>query len=248
MSAAFTRLAGRLGESARLERDVARDRATLETIAKQRTQQEQFSAQFQQKERALDLQRAGLAIRQHAQTPTARKDRKSVLEGLQDRPGLLAGLSPEQRRAAELFDAGAISKSQLGQQLLPGQSGQLGADSQAVQLIIESLPPEAQRFAPALQALPEDGIYATWTTVDGQRYGSATSIGIKPTFHDEAPRVVEVFLFDFDRDLYGKHMRVEFVQRLRGQEKFDSVDALVEQITRDVEESRSILHDDQKGT
>ena len=99
-----------------------------------------------------------------------------------------------------------------------------------------------------LQALPEDGIYATWTTVDGQRYGSATSIGIKPTFHDEAPRVVEVFLFDFDRDLYGEHMRVEFVQRLRGQEKFDSVDALVEQITRDVEESRSILHDDQKGT
>ena len=92
-----------------------------------------------------------------------------------------------------------------------------------------------------LQALPEDGIYATWLTVDGQRYGSATSIGIKPTFHDQAPRVVEAFVLDFYGNLYGKHVRVEFVHRLRNQERFDTIDALVEQIGKDVKQARGIL-------
>lgn len=99
-----------------------------------------------------------------------------------------------------------------------------------------------------LQALPDDGIYAAWATVDGQRYRSATSVGIKPTFHDEAPRVVEAFVLDFDGDLYGKNVRVEFVERLRGQEKFDTVDGLVEQITKDVDQARGILAADEKGT
>ena len=99
-----------------------------------------------------------------------------------------------------------------------------------------------------LQALPEDGIYATWMTIDGQRHRSATSVGIKPTFHDEAPRVVEAFVLDFDGDLYGRHVRIEFVQRLRGQETYDSVDALVEQMTKDVAQARDILTSDEKGT
>ena len=95
-----------------------------------------------------------------------------------------------------------------------------------------------------LQALPKDGIYATWLTVDGQRYGSATSVGIKPTFHDQAPRVVEAFVLDFYGNLYGKHVRVEFVQRLRDQEKFNAIDELVEQIRKDVKQARDILCND----
>lgn len=92
-----------------------------------------------------------------------------------------------------------------------------------------------------LQALPSDGVYATWVEVDGERYASATSVGIKPTFHDEAPRVVESFILDYDGNLYGRPVRVEFVARLRDQEKFDDVDALIEQMTRDVEETRALL-------
>ena len=92
-----------------------------------------------------------------------------------------------------------------------------------------------------LQALPADGIYAAWIGVDGVRYPAATSVGIKPTFHDEGPRVVEAFVIDFEGDLYGKRVRLEFVRRLRGQERFDSVDALVGQMRRDVGETRAVL-------
>jgi riboflavin kinase/FMN adenylyltransferase len=92
-----------------------------------------------------------------------------------------------------------------------------------------------------LQALPADGIYATWMTVDGERYASATSVGTKPTFHDDGPRVVESFVLDFDGNLYGKQARLEFVKRLRAQERFDTVDALVEQMRRDVDEARGVL-------
>jgi riboflavin kinase/FMN adenylyltransferase len=92
-----------------------------------------------------------------------------------------------------------------------------------------------------LQALPSDGIYATWVTVEGVRYAGATSVGIKPTFHDDGPRVVESFVLDFQGDLYGKHARIEFVERLRDQERFDSVDALIEQIRQDVEQTRMVL-------
>jgi riboflavin kinase / FMN adenylyltransferase len=92
-----------------------------------------------------------------------------------------------------------------------------------------------------LQALPADGVYATWIEVDGERYASATSVGIKPTFHEEAPRVVESFILDYDGNLYGQPVRVEFVARLRDQEKFDSVDDLIAQMKLDVDLTREIL-------
>ena len=101
--------------------------------------------------------------------------------------------------------------------------------------------PTANLGLDPLQALPADGVYATWITVEGVRYPSATSVGIKPTFHDEAPRVIEAFVLDFDGNLYGKHARLEFVKRLRGQERFDGVDALVAKMTQDIGETRAVL-------
>ena len=92
-----------------------------------------------------------------------------------------------------------------------------------------------------LQALPADGVYATWIDVNGERYASATSVGIKPTFHEDAPRVVESFILGYDGNLYGEPVRLEFVTRLRGQEKFDSTDALIEQMKQDVEQTRILL-------
>ena len=91
--------------------------------------------------------------------------------------------------------------------------------------------------------LPGDGIYATWAIIDGQRHQSATSIGVRPTF-DLTQRLVEVFVMDFDADLYGKTVGVEFVRKVRDQEKFDGLDALVTQINQDVADCRQVLAQD----
>ena len=90
-------------------------------------------------------------------------------------------------------------------------------------------------------AVPGDGIYATWAIVDGVRHQGATSIGVRPTFGGGGDRRVETFLLDFSGDLYGKHMTLEFEQRLRGELAFSSVDALVQQMKQDVEQSRAVL-------
>ena len=92
-------------------------------------------------------------------------------------------------------------------------------------------------------ALPGDGIYATWTIIDGVRHPSATSIGVRPTFN-LSERLVEVYVLDFDADLYGKRLNVEFVHKLRDQETFPSVEELIDQIDRDVADSRKVLDQD----
>jgi len=93
-------------------------------------------------------------------------------------------------------------------------------------------------------AVPGNGIYATIATIeaDGEWKPrlSATSIGVRPTF-DNGPRSIETFILDFDGDLYGKMLRVEFVAKLRDEQKFDSVEALITQMNLDVENARQIL-------
>ena len=90
------------------------------------------------------------------------------------------------------------------------------------------------------RAMPADGIYAAWALLDGQRHMSATSIGTRPTF-EETDRTVEAFLLDFHGDLYGRDLRLELARRLRDEIRYDSVDALKEQIAKDVEETRTAL-------
>ena len=97
-------------------------------------------------------------------------------------------------------------------------------------------------LAPDL-VLPGDGIYATWAVIDGVRYPSATSIGVRPTF-DLTERLVEVYVIDFEADLYGKQLEVEFVGKLRDQEAFPNVEVLVEQIGLDVANCRVALQQD----
>ena len=91
--------------------------------------------------------------------------------------------------------------------------------------------------------LPGDGIYATWAFVDGVRYPSATSIGVRPTF-GLSERLMEVHVMDFDRDIYGQPMCVEFAGKLRDQETFQSAEALVQQIDQDIADSRRVLSQD----
>lgn len=93
---------------------------------------------------------------------------------------------------------------------------------------------------PQEKLLPLDGIYATWVTVDGQRYRGATSLGVRPTFGG-GPRKLEAFLLDFSGDIYGHEAEVAFVGRLRDEVKYDSAEALSRQIALDVEQTRLAL-------
>ena len=87
---------------------------------------------------------------------------------------------------------------------------------------------------------PKHGIYATWACFDGRKRPSATSIGVRPTFGG-GPRCVEVYVMDFDGDLYGQSMNVEFVKLLRDEQHFDSVSGLIRQIECDVDQARAVL-------
>lgn len=88
--------------------------------------------------------------------------------------------------------------------------------------------------------LPTNGVYATYAWVGYQRYKAATNIGVRPTI-DGGDRVVEAHLLDFDGDLYGQEIYLDFVKYLRPEKKFSGLDALKEQINRDVAEVRELL-------
>lgn len=89
--------------------------------------------------------------------------------------------------------------------------------------------------------VPADGIYAGWAVVDGERHPAAISVSDNPTFDDVAERRVEVHLIDVDEDLYGRRLVVEFVARLRGSVRFETVDDLIAEMHRDVARAREIL-------
>lgn len=111
--------------------------------------------------------------------------------------------------------------------------------------------PTANVAPPMHSAIPADGVYAAWFTVlghgpavgtvtPGERYQAAVSVGTNPTFSGRT-RTVEAFVLDAEADLYGQHVAVDFIARIRGQEKFDSVEDLVRQMGADTERARSIL-------
>ncbi len=88
--------------------------------------------------------------------------------------------------------------------------------------------------------LPANGIYAARVDLDDVTYAGALSVGFRPTFGGSSV-TVEVFILDFDADIYGRLLTVWFVQRLRGEKRFASVPALQQQMARDVENARRIL-------
>jgi riboflavin kinase / FMN adenylyltransferase len=84
--------------------------------------------------------------------------------------------------------------------------------------------------------VPGHGVYAAWA--HGQP--AAVNVGVRPTFQTGRGLLIEAFLLDFDGDLYGEQLRVAFVERLRGEKRFDSVDDLVAQMELDVQRAREI--------
>jgi riboflavin kinase/FMN adenylyltransferase len=89
--------------------------------------------------------------------------------------------------------------------------------------------------------IPRDGVYAAWATVDGERYGAAVSIGNNPTFEGVPQKQVEAHLLDHSADLYGKTIELEFVEYVRSMNKFESAEALADQMRADEERIRDIL-------
>ena len=87
------------------------------------------------------------------------------------------------------------------------------------------------------RALPAFGVYVTRSYVGEGSYMSATNIGINPTFDDVRP-TVETYILDFEGDLYGRELRIELLHHLRGEMRFDSLDALVAAIGADVAATR----------
>lgn len=100
--------------------------------------------------------------------------------------------------------------------------------------------PTANLPLPAGLAVPADGIYAVRVRGAIEADGVA-SLGVRPTFGTSGVRLLEVHVFDFSGDLYGKTLDVDFVERLRGEERFDSVEALVDQMDKDAMAARQIL-------
>ena len=107
--------------------------------------------------------------------------------------------------------------------------------------------PTANVAPPMYSAIPADGVYAAWFTVlghgpvtgsvvPGERYQAAVSVGTNPTFSGRT-RTVEAFVLDSEADLYGQHVAVDFVARLRGQLKFDSVRDLVVAMGKDTDKA-----------
>lgn len=90
------------------------------------------------------------------------------------------------------------------------------------------------------QVVPANGVYACYATLNGEKFRAVTNVGERPTFNGTGTRV-EAYLLDFDRDIYGETLKLEFVTRLRGEQKFGGIDALVAQIRADVEKGRTLL-------
>ena len=115
--------------------------------------------------------------------------------------------------------------------------------------------PTANVAPPMHSAIPADGVYAAWFTMlggqsepdsvtgtlgRGRRHPAAVSVGTNPTFSGRT-RTVEAFVLDTSADLYGQHVAVDFVARIRGQKKFASVEDLIEAMGRDTDKARGIL-------
>lgn len=103
--------------------------------------------------------------------------------------------------------------------------------------------PTANVLPPESSILPANGVYAVRFLVDGLSYDGVCNVGVKPTFNNpeiNAP-MVEVHILDFDGDLYGKEVSVDWIEYIRDEKKFESLDALIVQINQDKITAQEIL-------
>lgn len=91
--------------------------------------------------------------------------------------------------------------------------------------------------------IPQKGVYVTRTVYKGMTYQSVTNIGNNPTFKDSDQLSIETNLFDFDSDIYGEVLNIQFLKKLRDERKFSTVNALIDQIKSDIQTARDYLRE-----
>lgn len=90
------------------------------------------------------------------------------------------------------------------------------------------------------RVIPANGVYAVWAEIEGTRHQAVMNIGIRPSF-GPGERLLEVHVLDYEAELYGHELNIQFVQRLRPELRFDEINELVAQVQRDIEQTRTIL-------
>ena len=93
----------------------------------------------------------------------------------------------------------------------------------------------------ARKVVPRAGVYAVNVVVEGQEYGGMMNIGYRPTFGDEHEETLEVNIFDFNKEIYGKAIQIRFIDRIRDEKKFNGVEELIEQLHSDKKVAEEIL-------
>ena len=89
------------------------------------------------------------------------------------------------------------------------------------------------------RAVPADGVYAVFAVLGMERYPAVANVGVRPSF-DDGRRTVETHLFDFDQDIYGERVQLEFLERIRPEQKFADADAQQNQIRVDVTRAKAV--------
>ncbi|MFA6879664.1 MAG: bifunctional riboflavin kinase/FAD synthetase [Bacteroidales bacterium] len=92
-----------------------------------------------------------------------------------------------------------------------------------------------------LKLVPENGVYSVYVEVNGKTYMGVCNIGVRPTVGDNNEKTIETHILDFDEDIYGLDLKIEFVDRMRQESKFDSLEKLKEQLCLDKQQARSFL-------
>ncbi|MFZ5919079.1 MAG: bifunctional riboflavin kinase/FAD synthetase [Chloroflexota bacterium] len=155
--------------------------------------------------------------------------------------------------AVELLtrEGAAISSTRIRQHLAAGQVRQAAAllgryPSLSGEVIVGARRgrqlgiPTANLAVRPERAVPANGVYAVYAVLGQERHPGVANVGVRPSF-DNGERTVETHILDLDEDLYGVDLVVEFVERLRDEQRFDSIDRLIAQIGRDIEQARRVL-------
>ena len=100
--------------------------------------------------------------------------------------------------------------------------------------------PTANVAVPSELIVPGSGVYAARVRLSGETYSAVVNIGRKPTFHQDYPVSIEAHIFDFDKNIYGKGIRLYFLDKIRDEKKFDGAEQLVSQINDDAARARKI--------
>lgn len=86
-----------------------------------------------------------------------------------------------------------------------------------------------------------EGVYSAWVTVDGERYKAAVSVGVSPLFRDKTAANIEASIIDFDKDIYGEEIQIDFVEFLRPMIQFVSTQELIDTVTANIAYCKSSL-------